>query len=139
MDYEIDLDPTHSAIRLRISAEIVTIMLAEEIYVRLSRFTSSGIGLYAAIYDLSAVRDTTIPTDMVRSFSKRPPSVPTGRPQVVVGQEPVIFGLARLFQMCREDIHGTIEVVHSLKEAYEIVGVRPEDFTEHLFPANLAA
>jgi hypothetical protein len=147
MDYEIDLDPTDSVILLTVTAETVTLELADEIYRHLSEATSSG-GPYAAIYDLSAAKLATLPTDMVRSFAHRRPSIPMGRKHVVVGKEPHIFGLALLFQMCSESIgeragfvlgrlHDSDEirefqVVHSVEEAYEIVGVHPEDFTECL-------
>ena len=131
MDYEIDLCPTHSCIRLTMMAETVTQELAEEIYRHLSEATSSG-GPYAAIYDLSATKHTPMPTDMVRRFARRPPSISMGRKHVVVGTEPVIFGLARVFQMCGESIGSEFQVVHTLEEAYSFVGVRPEDFTECL-------
>jgi hypothetical protein len=131
MDYEIDLCPAHSVIRLTVTAENVTLGLAEEIYRHLSEATSSG-GPYAAIYDLSAAKRTSIPNTMVRSFARRPPSIPMGRKHVVVGTEPAIIGLARVFQMCGEAIGGEFQVVHSLEEAYEIVDVQPEDFTQCL-------
>jgi hypothetical protein len=131
MDYEVDLDPKHSVIRLTVTAETVTLELAEEIYQRLSEFTSRG-GPFAAIYDLSAAKRTTIPTDMVRSFARRRPSIPMGRTHVVVGKEPVIYGLARVFQMCGEFLGNQFDVVWSLEEAYDIVGERPVDFTECL-------
>jgi hypothetical protein len=132
MDYEIDLCPTDSVIRLTVTAETVTLELAEEIYRHLSEATSTG-GPYAAIYDLSATKKTTLPTDTVRSFGRhRPPAIPMGRKQVVVGTEPHIFGLARVFQMCSEAIGSEFQVVHSVEEAYDIVGVHPEDFTECL-------
>jgi len=131
MDYEVDLDPTHSVIRLTVTAKTVTIELAEEIYRHLSEATSQG-GPYAAIYDLSAAKKTTLPTELIRSFARRPPSVPMGKKHVVVGTEPHIFGLARVFQMCNEAIGSEFQVVHTLKEAYDIVDVRPEDFTECL-------
>ena len=80
-----------------------------------------------------------IPTDMVRLFARRTPSIPMGRPHVIVGTELAIFGLARVFQLCREFIHGEFEVVHTMEEAYDLVEVRPEDFTERIFPAALSA
>ena len=131
MDYEIDLDPAHSVIRLTIMAETVTFELAEEIYRHLSEATSSG-GPYAAIYDLSATKQTSMPTDTIRGFASRKPSIPMGRKYVVVGTEPVIFGLGRVFQMCSESIGIEFQCVDSLEEAYDIVGVHPEDFTECL-------
>jgi len=98
MHYQIDLDPKNSVIRLTITEKIMTLECAEDCYQRLSRFTSRG-GPYAAIYDLSATKDTTMATEMVRSFARRRPSIPTGRPHVVVGKFPAIYGLARIFQM----------------------------------------
>lgn len=129
--YQIDLDPVHAVIRLTVTAQIVTLELAEEIYTRLTGISSNG-GPYAAIYDLSATKDTTIPTEIIRNYARRPPSVPMGRPHVVVGKAPVIFGLARVFQMCRENLYGLFDVVHTLKKAYRIAEVRPEDFTQRL-------
>jgi hypothetical protein len=124
MDYEVDLDPTHSVIRFTVTAETITLELAEEVYQHLSDVTSRG-GPYAAIYDLSAAKRTTIPTDIVRSFARRRPSIPMGRTHVVVGKEPAIYGLARVFQMCSEFLGNQFDVVWSLEEAYHMVGVRP--------------
>ena len=131
MDYEIDLCPEQSVIRVTITAETMTLELAEEIYRHLSEATSSG-GPYAAIYDLSATKQTSMPTIQVRGFGRRKPSIPMGRPHVVVGTEPVIFGLARVFQMCGEAVGSEYQNVYSVDEAYDIVGVHPEDFTECL-------
>jgi hypothetical protein len=140
MDYEIDLCPTHSCIRLTVTAETVTMELAEEIYQHLLEATASG-GPYAAIFDLSATKKTTIPTDAVRSFGRhRPPAIPMGacpvcgdaRKQVVVGTEPHIFGLARVFAICADAIGSEFHVVHTVEEAYKAVHVYPEDFTQCL-------
>ena len=131
MDYEVDLDPTHSVIRLTVTAEVITLELAEEVYQHLSEVTARG-GPYAAIYDLSAAKHMTIPSNTVRSLGCRRPSIPTGRKHVVVGKDPRIFGLARVFQMCTESIGSECQVVWSLKAAYDIVGARPEEFTQCL-------
>jgi hypothetical protein len=131
MDYEVDLDPVHSVIRLTVTAEIMTLEMAQEIHARLARLASIG-GPYAAIFDLSLVKETTIPTNIVRGLARSRPSIPMGRPHLIVGEAPVIFGLARLFQMCGEAVKKEHEVVYTLKEAYEIVKASPEDFTECL-------
>lgn len=70
MDYEIDLSPARSCVRLTVTAETVTPELAEDIYRHLVAATSTG-GPYAAIFDLSATQCTTIPTDAVRSRGRR--------------------------------------------------------------------
>jgi hypothetical protein len=61
------------------------------------------------------------------------------RKHVVVGKEPNIYGLARLFQICGDNIGKDYEVVHTLEEAYKLVGVRPEDFAERIYPERMAA
>ena len=129
--YQIDLDPVHAVIRLTVTAEIMTLEMAQEIHAQLAQLASSG-GPYAAIFDLSAVKSTTIPVDMVRGLARNRPSISMGRPHVIVGEAPVIFGLARLFQMCGEAVSKEHDVVHTLEEAYKIVEVAPEDFTERL-------
>ena len=44
---------------------------------------------------------------------------------MVVGMETVIFGLARVFQMCGEAIGSEFQVVHMPEEAYKVVDVNP--------------
>jgi hypothetical protein len=58
---------------------------------------------------------------------------------VIVAKKPVIFGLSRMLELFRDSMGGQLQVVHSVEEAYDIVGVRPEDFTERLFPKEMAA
>ena len=136
MHSQIDLDPAHSVIRLTVLEESVSFACAESCYHHLSKFSSSR-GPYAAIYDLHMAKDTTIPTYMIGHFACLAPSIPMGRPHVVVGESPVIYRLARLFQMCSENVGNTFEVVNMLEEAYEIVGDHPEDFTKRLYDASI--
>jgi len=138
MDYVVDLDPTHNVIRLTVTGRVVTLRIAEDCYLSLARLASKG-GPYAAIYDFSRVMSTTLPTDVVRNYAHGAPAIPFGRTHVVVGKKPHIYGLSRAFQMSREYIGQQFEVVHSVEEAYDLVGVRPEDFTKRIFPAALAA
>jgi len=133
MNFLIDLDPKHGVIRLTVTSAVVNLRCAEECYTRLKRVSEGGP--YAAIYDLSTVTGTTLSVDLVRSYARRPPSIPLRKTHVVVGKEPHIYGFARIFQMCREFWAATnLKFVHSLDEAYEMVGVGPEDFTQRLFP-----
>ena len=138
MDYRIDLDPTHSVIRLTVTAETATRELGEDVYVRLTRIASRG-GPYGAIFDLSGVKRSTISAEVIRDFAHRAPAVPEGRARVEVAKEPAVYGLARMLQLYRDCMGGQFHVVHSLEEAYDILGVRPEDFTQQLFPKKMAA
>ena len=147
MDFRIDLDPVHRVIRLTVTAAVITLAMAEDCYFRLLRVAgrkpgkaeASEDGPYAAIYDLSVVTGTTLTLDMIRHYARRAPSIPMGRTHVVVGKEPSIHELARIFQMCREFRKGNkFEVVQSLEQAYEMVGAHPEDFMVRLYPEDQA-
>ena len=132
MHFEIDLDPTHQVLRVTVTAAVATHEFAEDCYRCVKRIASCG-GPYAGIWDLSGVTNTTESTDQIRN-RERDPAIPAGRTRVVVAKEPVIYGLSRMVELTRDSMGGQLQVVHTLEEAYEIVGVRPEDFTERLFP-----
>jgi hypothetical protein len=138
MDYQIDLDPTHRVLRTTITAAVLTEELLDDSYQVLSLVASRG-GPYAAIFDFSGVTATTLSSDAIRDFALRAPAVPEGKTCVVAAKEPLIFGSARMVQLNRDFLAEQFHVVRSLEEAYETVGVRAEDFTERLFPKDLAA
>ena len=133
MHFDIDLDPTHQVLRVTVTAAVATHELAEDCYRCVTRIASCG-GPYAGIWDLSGVKNTTESTDQIRERAAMDPAIPAGRTRVVVAREPVIYGLSRMLQLMRDSMGGQLQVVHTLEEAYAIVGVCPEDFTERLFP-----
>lgn len=98
MDYQIDRDTTHLVIRGTITGPVLTEELADDYYRAL--VLAHG-GPYAAIFDFSAVTGTTLSPDAVRGLAGRAPAVPAGRPRVIVADEPWIFGLALMFQICK--------------------------------------
>ena len=125
-------------LRLTLTAAGVTDKRADDCYWSLSRVASRG-GPYAAILDLSGVTVTTLSPYDVRGLAWRDPAVPAGREQVVVAKEPFVFGLARIFQLCRDVLGHQYQVVRSLEEAYAMLGVRSENFTQRVFPQDQAA
>ena len=58
---------------------------------------------------------------------------------MVVAKETLIFGFARMAQLYRDFMGAQFRVVRSLEDAYAMLGVRPEDFTERVFPIDRAA
>jgi len=138
MDFVIDLDLTHRVLRVTITAAVLTEELAEDYYRNLSLVASRG-GPYAAIYDYSRVTSTTLSSDAVRGWARRPHPVPGPRNHVLVAKESAIFGLARMLQLHQDFLGEHFQIVKSLEEAYAMLGVRPEDFTRRVFPQDLAA
>ena len=138
MDYHVDLDPTHHVLRATITAAVLTHELGVDCYRSVALIASRG-GPYAAIFDLSEVTGTTASANDVTGQALCAPAVPGDRIRVVVAKEPSVFGMARMLQLYRDFMGGQFQVVRSLQEAYDMVGARPEDFTERLFPKEMAA
>jgi hypothetical protein len=57
----------------------------------------------------------------------------------MVARQPALFGLARMFEMHRDAMGLQLQVVHSMDEAYDLLKVTPQDFSERLYPVDCAA
>jgi hypothetical protein len=133
-DYVIDLDPVHQVLRLTMS-KVLTDQVALDAYRSIGRLASQG-GPYAAIFDGSEVQDVKLSADTVRSLALGAPAVPAGRPRVVVVNSIVLYGLNRMFESTRTSISLQFHIVWSVEEAYAVLGVSPESFSQRLFPEN---
>ena len=133
-DYVIDLDPIHQVLRLTIG-KVLTDQVLLDSYRSIGRLASQG-GPYAGIFDGSAVRDVKLSADTVRSLALGAPAVPDGRPRVAVVNSIVLYGLTRMFESTRTSMSLQFHIVWSVEEAYAMLGVRPESFSQRLFPEN---
>jgi hypothetical protein len=137
MDYAVDLDPTHSVLRITVTTA-VTDEVFRDIYQAVARLASQG-GPYAALFDFSQVVDYPVSSDTIRAVAAARPAIPGEKPRVVVAPRPAQYGLSRMYEMCRDSMGVQIQVVQSMDEAYELLKVTPQDFTQHLFPEDVAA
>jgi hypothetical protein len=136
MDYVIDLDPTHRVLRCTVTSAFTDVGCTE-LYRTLKRLASWD-GPYAGILDLNQAPAFPISSNTIRVLAALEPAIPAGRPRVIVAAEAVMYGLARMFELIRDSMGGELQVVRSLEEAYDMLGVRPEDFTRRVFPEDLA-
>jgi hypothetical protein len=137
MDYVVDLDPAHMVLRITVTTTAVTDESFRDIYQSLARL---ALGPYAPILDLSQVVDFRVSSKTIRAFAAISPAVrAAGKHRVVVAPQPVVYGLFRMLEMLRDSMGVEVQVVHSLDEAYELLEVTPEDFTERLLPERMAA
>jgi hypothetical protein len=138
MEFVVDLDPTHRVLRITVTAAL-TDEAGRDIYRAVARLASRG-GPYAAITDLSQVVDFPITANTVRALAATDPAIPLGgRLSVIVARQPALFGLARMFELHRDSMGGQLRIVQSIDEAYDLLKVTPEDFSERIFPTDLAA
>jgi hypothetical protein len=136
MDYVIDLDPTHLILRVTIG-KVLTDELSQEIYRAVERLASRG-GPFAGIFDLSKVEDDRVSPEVAAEQAVSDPPIPGKRLSVLVAK-PVLYEHLRMVELTRNWMGGQTELVESMDEAYRLLGVRPEDFSQRLFPKKLAA
>jgi hypothetical protein len=137
MDYVIDLDPVHRVLRGTVTSAF-TDEGCTDLYWTIERIASQG-GPYAGILDLSQAPAFPISARTLRVLSTTDPALPVGRLRVIVATEPVAYGLARMFELMRDSMGGELQVVRSLEEAYDLLGVRSSDFTRRVYPDPVAA
>jgi hypothetical protein len=138
MDYLIDLDPTHRVLRITVTTPGMDDEAFKEMYQSTACFAATG-GPYASIFDLSQVADFQVSSDTIRDFAASAPAVPSGRQHVMVAPPSVVNGLLPIFELHGESMGVQVQVAHSMDEAYELLGVRPVDFNQRLFPVSKAA
>jgi hypothetical protein len=109
-----------------------------DLYRLIERIASQG-GPYSAIMDLSEVVAMRVSDKTVRTLAANDPAVPAGTLRVIVAKHAVAYGLGRMFQLSRDAMDGKLEVVHSVDEAYHMLGVNSEGFSQRLFPQRSAA
>ena len=108
------------------------------IYRTVARLASQG-GPYAAITDLSQVPAFPLSANTVRALAAAAPAIPGSRPNVIVAGHPALYGLARMFELSRDSMGGRLQIVRSMDEAYGLLEVAPQDFSQRLFPEDEAA
>jgi hypothetical protein len=137
VDFVVDLDPKHRVLRITVTTAL-TDKSCTEIYQAVARLAARG-GPYAAITDLTQVADFPVSSDAVKALAATAPAIPLGdRLSVIVASQPALFGLARMFELSRYSMGGQLKVVQSMDEAYNLLKVTPQDFSERLFPDDVA-
>jgi hypothetical protein len=125
VDYNLYYDPTHQVL-LILMGRAVTQESALAAYNAVRRFMAVA-GQCSAIADLSGIESVRVSGHFIRSLALLPRAVAAGKRLVLVAPRPVIYGLSRMFHICRgEPEHYAI--VRSLEEAYALLALVRPDF-----------
>lgn len=79
---------------------------------------------FSHIIDFSGVTAANVSTEFVKNLARQQSVFSLAVVQVIVAPQSYIFGLARIAQILREQQFRRVEVVQSLGEAYEILGLK---------------
>jgi hypothetical protein len=139
MDFVIDLNSTHRVLRVTVTTAL-TDEVCMNIYRTVKRLAFRGQPC-AVIMDVSQVVDCPVSSDTIRTLAASSPAVPGGGPRVIVARQPVLYGLARMFELYRESMGQPFQlsIVPSMDEAYDLLKVTPQDFSQRLRLEDVAA
>ena len=127
MGYRFEFDPVNKILLLRVEGR-----LTEELFVEFYRAGQKhwvATGSKMSILDYTLVTKVAVSTEFLRRFAHREPAGDVSkRPRVIVAPSPLLFGLARMFQMMGEGARPLLQTVHTLDEAFAALGVQAPRF-----------
>jgi hypothetical protein len=84
----------------------------------------------AGIVDFSSLTEFAASSSVVRGLARLDPALPDAhhRPRCIVAPATHLFGIARMFQIAGESKRPSLTVVHSISEAFAVLGVRDPHF-----------
>ena len=126
MDFTLQSDPEHRVVLVTLG-KIVTEASALAAYTAVEQFIVAE-GPHSGITDLSRVEKLNVSSDFVRLLAAKPPMIPDGMSRVAVAPRADIYGISRMFQLLRDSRGSYLEVVHTLKEAFELLGMESPHF-----------
>ena len=121
MSHVLEFDAQERIIRVTVEGELSD-EGASELYWSVHKFLLAH-DVRGGILDLSPVTSVSVKMETVRALSKNPPLFQGAQVRVIVAAGDLIFGMARLFQISRSEIHSDLFVVRTLEEAYKIHGL----------------
>ena len=140
MNFTLRFDFDHRVLLITLE-KVLTKATVLELHDATMRFINEH-GQCSAIADFSAVERSELDAESVRSLALAVPPIPNlpiGKLRIVVAPRPDIYGLGRMFQILREAMGIKIHVVHSLGEAFALLGLKSSDFLDVTLQAKSPA
>ena len=127
MGYRFEFDRVNEILLARVEGRFTDELLAD--YYGAAQKYWSATGPKKGILDLSSVTELALSTDFVRQLANREPvGDATATLRVIVAPTTLQFGLSRTFQTLSERARPMLVVVHTIEEAYLVLGVQSPHF-----------
>ena len=124
--HTLQFDPQHEIWLITLRG-VVTEASALDARAAVERFIAAE-GPWAGIADLSGIERAEISAEFVRSLAARRPVTPRGKLCILVAPQDLIYGLSRMFQIRRNQIGSDLKIVHTLDEAFALLGLESPAF-----------
>jgi hypothetical protein len=120
--YQFDFDSTHKIIRGRFEGRVTD----EDVknYYREAVAYGKMSGALAGLTDFSAASSFEVSRETVVELAASDPALPDPKAiRIVVAALPVLFGMARMFEIAGERTRPNLHIVRTEQEAWAILGV----------------
>ena len=125
-DYTLQADPEHRVVLVTLG-KVVTEESALAAYTAVEQFIATQ-GPQSGITDLSEVKKLRVSADFIWFLAAKAPMIPDGMSRVAVAPRTDIFGMSRMFQILRDNRGSCLDVVRTLQEAFERLGLESPQF-----------
>ncbi len=127
MGFRFEFEPVHKILLCRFEGRLTDRSLGEFYRAGLKHWAATDAR--AAISDYSSA-EWAVSAEFIRELTNQEPAVtePAERPRVVVAPSTVGFGLARMFQIVGERKRPRLQVVRTMEEAFEALGIESPHF-----------
>lgn len=129
MPYSLEFAPAHRIVRSRFDGK-VSVETLREFMSETSKFViERGQGSLTAIIDFSNVSLFDVSPQDIRELASLPPMIEDREAlRFIVAPSPVIYGLARMFELQGQETRPNLHVVRSPKEVWVILGTDEPQF-----------
>lgn len=126
MPFRFESDEVHRIIRVVFEGPCTDDDVLEAYYALSLLLERNGPA--SVIIDYTDVTDIRISTEAVSEHSYRLPTVDTDGFLIAVAPQPMMYGIARMFELITAETRPNMRVVHSMKEALAVMNVSSAPF-----------
>lgn len=126
MNIVVDFDAKNNILRGTLEGPMTGKILLD-LYERATEFMASHPPC-RGILDFSRVTEFEVSSDAIRQVAASPAVLPAGYMRVLVIPQIFIYGLARMFQILGEKSRPELQVVRTMEEACQLLGVEDPEF-----------
>jgi hypothetical protein len=128
MAFRFEFDTANKILLARFDGILTDELLAE--FYKATRKYSTATDASAGVVDFSSVTEFAVSSELLRQLGRAEPAMPdaTRRPRIIVAPQTHAYGLFRMFQLTGEDTRPLLTVVHTMDEAFAVLGVQSSHF-----------
>lgn len=124
MPQQFEFDSTHGIVRSRIEGRVTDQDLRNFYRAATAVYAKLGAKMSSAVTDFSGVTSFEVSAQSVLEMADREPALADQKKiRIIVAAAPVIFGMARMFEISGERTRPNLHVVRTEQEAWAILGV----------------